>query len=285
MIDMTAPVSVIIPCYLCRGSIERALVSVVHQTVPPREVVLVDDASPDDGQTVRELRQLADKYGCAFSIKIVLSERNLGPGSARNRGWEVATQPYVAFLDADDIWHARKIEIQYAWMHANGDFGLTGHLHILLPAPTDLEWPVSLAESDMLTHIRIDGNDALYSNPFATRTIMVRRDLPFRFQEEKRYAEDYLLWLQMMLGGVKAARIEMPLAAAFKQDFGVDGLSANLWRMECGELDCYRELYRQRMIGVVSLLAASLFSLMKFVRRVLLTLWRKAESIVLGLNR
>src|SRR5574340_1082572 len=116
MIDERAPVSVVIPCYCCSETIGRALVSIASQTMLPQEVILVEDASPDGGETLGKLRHLAGEYGETFIVKVIALKENCGAGSARNRGWEAAGQPYIAFLDADDAWHPKKIELQYSWM-------------------------------------------------------------------------------------------------------------------------------------------------------------------------
>jgi glycosyltransferase involved in cell wall biosynthesis len=257
----TAPVSAIIPCYRCAATIQRAVLSVARQTVRPAELILVDDASGDG--TLAVLEQLAESY--RGWIKVVPLPANQGPASARNRGWATATQPYIAFLDADDAWHPQKIEIQYGLLVQHPEYGLVGHAHVR-QGSEEHAWldlvPGAPARS-------VAKKQALFSNPFATPTVMLRRGLPFRFTEGKRYAEDYLLWLQMILGGVPAAYIDQPLAATYKDDFGAAGLSAQLWAMEKGELGTYWQLYREGKIGCCLLLWCTTFSLAKYIRRVL----------------
>ena len=58
----TVPVSVVIPCYSCAGTIGRAVESVVAQTALPAEVWLVEDGSPDDGRTLATLHQLQQHH-------------------------------------------------------------------------------------------------------------------------------------------------------------------------------------------------------------------------------
>src|SRR2546427_9146273 len=108
---MTAPVSVLIPSYCCADTVARAVESAVEQTLTPAEIIMVDDASPDGGKTYCALKDLQQRFSRRTAIRIIRLERNGGPGAARNRAWEVASQPYVAFLDADDAWHPRKLEI------------------------------------------------------------------------------------------------------------------------------------------------------------------------------
>ena len=64
-----APVSVIIPCYNCKDTVERAVKSVFDQTLQPREVILVDDASSDG--TLDYLMVLRDQYGSSW-LKVIL---------------------------------------------------------------------------------------------------------------------------------------------------------------------------------------------------------------------
>ena len=95
-----APVSVIIPAFNAAKSIERALRSVALQTLPPSEVIVVDDGSSDDTTAVAKAMQ--DEFH--ETQLVVISQPNKGAGAARNRAVEAATELYVAFLDADDEW-------------------------------------------------------------------------------------------------------------------------------------------------------------------------------------
>nr|WP_175801934.1 glycosyltransferase [Burkholderia anthina] len=108
-----APVSVIVPCYRSVSTLERAVASVYAQTWRPAELILVDDASPDD--TLACIERLRSRYGDDW-IRVIALPRNGGPGVARNVGWRCATQRFIAFLDADDTWHPDKIARQCGWM-------------------------------------------------------------------------------------------------------------------------------------------------------------------------
>lgn len=274
MTDFIAPVSVVIPCFLCRDTIERAVLSVMGQTMLPREILLVDDASPDGGATVRELQSLAQQHESLVSIRVVLLPENAGPGSARNRGWELASQPYIAFLDADDAWLPQKIEYQYMWMRDHPEYFLSCHHQVLInPACNKID--LLRTYSSEIAHQEVSSKKLLYFNLIPTRTVMMRRDAPFKFPEGKRYSEDYFLWLTIVLSGLRAAKIESILAATFKPDFGAAGLSSKLLSMELGVLDCYLKIYKLRLINFFSLISAILFSLIKFCRRIFLTAARK----------
>lgn len=264
------PISVVIPCFRCSKTIARAIDSILHQTVRPMEVILVDDASGDETLGVlREIEKINSRL-----IKVVSLEKNVGAASARNAGWAIASQPYLAFLDADDAWHPKKVEVQLDWMLQHPDCGLVGHDYELFDKEP-LEWaePLPSLQVSAISKFRV-----LISNPFGTRTVMLKRDLPFKFKEGKRYIEDYLLWLQIILSGVPAAFIKMPLAATFKADFGENGLSAQLWKMERGELDTYWQIYKDGSVGLPATLALLGYSLVKYMRRMAIVTIRRLAN-------
>lgn len=256
-----APVSVIIPCYCCVDTIKRAVDSVIAQTLPPEEIILIDDFSNDDGVTLTTLNYLRQMHQ-KTSIKIVLLDKNSGPGSARNAGWKEASQPYLAFLDADDSWHPKKLEIQYQWMVAHPDVVLSGHQTIKISENDTLpELPENLVARN------INKYSLLLSNCFPTRSVMIKRDVAYRFLPDKRYAEDYLLWLTIVFNGQPAWFLESPMAYSFKEDFGDGGLTGNILKAELGEFDTYYRILRMNLISKSMFVIISFFSILKYFRR------------------
>lgn len=259
------PVSVVIPCYRCAGTIERAVDSVLAQKLLPKELILVEDCSNDG--TIDVLNKLQSKY--PELIKVTQLKENGGAASARNAGWLIASQPYIAFLDADDSWHVDKLRIQFEYMSANQDVFLSGHQCAVLEG----EPPLSKIEEDYAV-TEIFGRSLLMRNAFSTPTVMLKRDIAFRFKYGKRHAEDLLLWQQIAFAGLRVVRLECTLAYVHKPLFGVGGLSANLWKMEKGELSNLAILYRSGLIGVLSYWGAAIFSLAKFARRIVISKFR-----------
>lgn len=93
--------SVIIPSYNRKRYLAECLASVFAQSHPPAQVIVVDDGSTDG--TMDMLAQ--DTRGVT-----VIRQDNAGPGAARNRGAQVATGDYLAFLDSDDLWFPWTLE-------------------------------------------------------------------------------------------------------------------------------------------------------------------------------
>lgn len=261
---MQCPVSVIIPCYRSAETIKRAVASVINQTLPPQEILLVEDCSGDDGRTLAALFHIQQSFQKLVAIKVIPLRENTGPGGARNAGWSEARQPYLAFLDADDSWHPEKLEIQYRWMAAHPEVVLTGHKSAL--PETGESFP---GLSGNIKASAVSAYALLMSNCFPARSVMLRREIALRFEPAKRYAEDYLLWLRIVLGGGAAWLLELPLAYSYKADYGGTGLSGNLWEMELGELDTYRRILREELISPAAWFALALFSLLKYLRRVM----------------
>jgi glycosyltransferase involved in cell wall biosynthesis len=255
-----ADVSVIVPCYRCKKSIERAVESIVDQSVQPGEVILVEDYS-DDG-TLEVLHRLRNKYG--DWLKIIQLPMNSGVAAARNAGWNAALHSHVAFLDADDAWHPRKLEIQYQYMRDHPEVVLCGHAHRFvkddnaIPNWTVADAPVAKPVSKL--HM-------LISNRFITPSVMVKRDIPFRFAEGKRYMEDHLLWMQVACAGFPVVKISSELAAIYKFPYGMGGLSGQYRDMHAAELDNYRQLGDEGQISTVAMLFLTGLARLKYLKR------------------
>ena len=263
-----APVSVVIPCYRCSSTIDRAVESVAAQSQLPAELILVDDGSGDG--TFDHLQSLSARHRNGW-IRVIALPENRGAADARNAGWNAATQRYLAFLDADDAWHRRKIEIQYGYMSQNPDVALCAHRHEILETPDVPEGGVDEVSAQEISRISL-----LMSNRFFAPTMMMlQRELPHRFLSGRRHVDDHLLWLQTVYAGHRFVRLSAKLAFTYKRPFGQSGLSGQLWEMEKAELTNYWILRREGCIGLPLALALSAYSIAKYLRRVVLSLLRR----------
>lgn len=96
-------ISAIIPIYNGQEYLREAVESVIAQTLPPIELILVDDGSTDDS-----LRTVADLKP-PFPIRVI-TQRNAGQSAARNHGVRVSEGNYIALLDQDDAWYPEHLE-------------------------------------------------------------------------------------------------------------------------------------------------------------------------------
>ena len=104
-----ARVSVVIPSYDRGAYLPAAIESVLAQTLPPLEVLVVDDGSTDGS--------LAIARGYGEPVRVV-TQPNRGVSAARNRGIEMTAGEWIAFLDADDVWEPTKLQRQMAAVDA-----------------------------------------------------------------------------------------------------------------------------------------------------------------------
>ena len=267
----TVPVSVVIPCYRCAQTIERAVASVAAQTALPLELILVEDGSADETRSA--LKELFNRHALGW-IKLVLIDRNVGAASARNAGWDIAAGRYIAFLDADDSWHPHKLQLQYAFMLSEPGVAVCGHGHRQI---------ANIVQSPMLGQPIFRKLPAFYvllKNPFITPSFMVRSDLPIRFLTGRRHMEDHLFLMRVATAGLRIAKTRTPLAFIYKNIFGDAGLSADLWIMQRGELENYDILWRQGSISFAAATFLKTYSWLKFFRRYLIVIARKFQRNV-----
>lgn len=117
---MTAPlsVSVILPVYNGALFVRSAFASVIAQSVPPLEVILVDDGSLDDSASV--LEELAASSAIRTTV---ITHENCGQSASRNAAAAVAEGELLAFLDQDDLWHRRHLELLTAPFGGDPELG------------------------------------------------------------------------------------------------------------------------------------------------------------------
>jgi glycosyltransferase involved in cell wall biosynthesis len=109
----TLPIAVVIPAHNAERFLKEALESIRVQTVRPAEVILVNDGSVDGTAAI----------GLAHQVTVI-SQPHMGHAAARNTGIRATSQPWIAFLDADDVWEADKLEAQWVAVRTCSDVGI-----------------------------------------------------------------------------------------------------------------------------------------------------------------
>lgn len=107
-------VSVITPLYNCADFLDKTVQSVLSQSFQDWEMIMVDDCSKDDSLAIAMGYAEQDKR-----IKVIKLDKNSGAAVARNTAIEAAQGRFIAFLDSDDQWLPRKLEVQLGFMQAN----------------------------------------------------------------------------------------------------------------------------------------------------------------------
>jgi GT2 family glycosyltransferase len=185
-------ISVVMPAYNAGKHIAEAVGSVLAQSYPDFELIVVDDGSTDD--TCSIVKSFADKR-----VALLQSEHDF-VGSL-NLGMSAATGKYIARMDADDVMHAERLKIQHAIMEEEPDVTVCGSEMLLFGADKRAPFHkamgmVGLVEQPLLQMLR--------GNPISHPTVMMRRDflLAAGLQYENYpYAEDYKLWTEVAKRG------------------------------------------------------------------------------------
>lgn len=231
---MSIRISVIIPAYNAAATIEATIRSVLEQSAPPYEVIVVNDASTDE--TERLLLELFRDR-----ITYISLSHNGGPAHARNAGLAVATGSHIAFQDADDIWHLNKLEIVHHIVEHQPNVHFLYHPYTL--AKVDFDLPIGGA----LRARPFSFAQLLLSNPIGTPCVVMKRGPGIQFNERMHYMEDYDLFLQVGYA-LGIYRLDIPLTQVGRPILSAGGQSDNRWRMRKGELIAYLRLPRLNLL-------------------------------------
>lgn len=261
-----AEVTAIIPCFNAKATLARAVESVVGQSLPVKEIFIVDDGSHDG--TVELARELAKRYETEVPIRVIPLPRNGGPSAARNAGWDRATGRYVAFLDDDDSWHPRKIEVQYSYMMHHPELIVASHEFTLV----DYDPHLAPEPHEKVSVHRF--REVLLKNRHVTPSLMIQRKISDRFPEGRHYMEDHLLLLQLTRRYGSIVQIQKPLCRLYKAQFGAAGLSSHLLPMYWADLTNYWVLRSKGYLGFFNASLFSAYASLKFLRRLAILAWR-----------
>lgn len=120
-------ISIVIPVYNAESYLEDTLNSIFAQDYEDWELLLVDDCSKDN--SVQKIEQiLTDHPQYRERVQVLRQEKNAGAAAARNRGIDAAKGRYIAFHDADDLWHPQKLSKMLKFMQEkNAAFAYHGY--------------------------------------------------------------------------------------------------------------------------------------------------------------
>ena len=244
--------SIIIPCFNAQESIEKTLLCVLHQTYKEYELIIVDDGSSDKTREIIE--QLLQDKNVRYTY---IYQDNSGPSAARNKGIEKATGKYIAFLDADDVWHPQKLELVLNLLENNKEIDLLGHSYTLNENFSE--------KYTNKTPRKISFFQLLMRNFAVTPSIVVRKEALELFDEKMKFAEDHELWLRIA-SKKNIYFLDLPLVLLGRKPLSSGGLSAQKWNMRKGEIQMYINTLKYKKILFLALPFLIIFSLIKYVR-------------------
>lgn len=195
-----ASVSVVIPTFNSGRYLPEAIESALAQSAAPREVIVIDDGSTDD--TRERIRPYMSRINYRY-------QSNQGVSAARNQGLRVASGEFIAFLDSDDVWHPRKLELQLQAFSQQKDLGLLGTGAIDWP---DYPFTEIIPESGNRLST-ISWSDMAVKNRLTTSSVMARSRIlraAGEFDTLLQGPEDRDLWLRIARIA-SVANLDLPL--------------------------------------------------------------------------
>jgi hypothetical protein len=187
------PVSVVVPLYNAARFVGDALATVHAQSSQPAAVIVIDDGSTDDGA--------ARVVAASMPGLTLIRQPNRGVAVARNAGLAAATSPFVAFLDADDLWCPDHLGMLAALAGRFTDAAILGaRFRPIAASATAADATAIVAGERTMRQADVIAEAAAGNAPFYTSSCMVRREAALAeggFPEGHSHGEDLALWYRL----------------------------------------------------------------------------------------
>lgn len=250
--------------YNSSSTIIRCLDSVLNQTYKDSsyEVIIVNDGSTDDSKEIVE--NYINRCEVTNYKIFLINQINGGVSKARNTGLRKSEGEYIAFLDADDAWYEEKLLTQMGIFNSNVLVDFLG---------TSFEG-FAVKNKKVRELVKIEFRNLLFKNYFQPSTIIFKRKILDKigyFDENQRYAEEGNYFMRVAKEfNCYFLNQNLIIFGDGKSGFGESGLSANLKEMEKGELKNLNFAYNQGWINPFLYSFTVFFSVLKYIRRVLI---------------
>lgn len=243
-------IAVIIPTYNRAGVVGRAIETALAQTLPPEEIIVVDDGSSDG------TREVVEAYGPPVRY---IHQQNQGLAASRNTGVRACRSPWVAFIDDDDEWAPGKLEKQAKAIAATPDAVLcyTGLVCVVKGGGSTVIMPNSPDRIYPTIRLR---------TPFSPCSVMIRKDALEAvggFNPRLRAAEDWELFMRLVPTG-RLAWVPEPLLIVHASPETMSMQSESMLAAELSIMDAMltgldgvsRRIWRRRILGRIYYSAA-----------------------------
>ncbi|MDX6190118.1 glycosyltransferase [Flavobacterium sp. Fl-318] len=245
-------VTVILPCYNAELYVEEAVLSIMNQTYTNLEILVIDDCSNDDTNSILKRLSMEDSR-----IRLIRNEQNLRLVKTLNKGIDEARGMFIARMDADDVSLPERIEKQMDLMLSNPDVDLCGTSYSIIDGignklKTEVKVPSTCEEIKTAL---------LFTCPMGHPTVLFRKEKIQSlgsYDENMINIEDYELWLRVALKG-KMVNLQNPLLKYRWHGENISILGRDVKRnsvnlaisknSEYGFIEKYRELHLKMILA------------------------------------
>ena len=233
-------VSIVTPLYNGANHIAETIESVLNQTFPLWEMIIVDDCSNDQGKG----RKIVQEYLAKDSrISLIALERNIGSSGARNTGIIAARGEYIAFLDADDLWDAEFLKKQLSFMKLkNASIVFSSYRRVAEDSNEEILDP-------FIVSLRVDYRAILKALPMLTSTAMIDRGKLGKHyfnQHLGSLRDDYVYWLYLLREHVDYAYGNPEILASYR--LRKNSVTANKTKMILPHWKVLRKIERLSLV-------------------------------------
>jgi glycosyltransferase involved in cell wall biosynthesis len=240
-------ISVVIPAYNASRYIAETIESVLQQTLPADEVLVLDDGSTD------ETASIAEQFGPPVRV---IRRPNSRVAATRNAGIQEAVSEWIGFIDADDLWESSKLERQMEELsrHPGADVCYTGRRLLIQNEET-----AQLGEVVRVPPAAQIRESLFRQTSFLPSSVLIRRSTVMAvgwFDTQCTYVEDWDLWLRLLHWGAKFVDCQEPLV---HYRIHLNGMTSNSISTLEGAEDVYRRLVLPHLSGMAGWLAHNKF--------------------------
>ncbi len=237
-------VSIITPMWKGAALVGATIESVLAQDYSDWEMIIVDDASPDNGEGADVVQSYVDKDS---RINLIRSTVNRGSSGARNQAMEASKGRYFAFLDSDDIWHPNYLSVMMRHIEECQDektaIFFSGYRRMNSSCDAEILPPYIFAEKrdykQLLRHCPIFPSAAIVDTSKLTQKICFNEKL-------KALRDDYAYWLEIMKNGLCAQGYPDVLVDYRMRD---DSMTASKTKMIKPQWNIYRKVLKMNFFS------------------------------------
>lgn len=201
MEEIEKKISIITPMYNGEKYLNEMIESVINQTYKFWELIIVDDFSVDSSCDI--VRKFMKKDS---RIKLINQKKNMGPALARKKAIENSNGEYIAFLDCDDFWEPKKLELQIKFMKENKSLASCTSYKIISENTKVRYKPFKVIN-------KINYKSLLKKNYLSCDTVILKKEImnSLIIETNKKH-EDYILWLSLIKKVKVVHGLELELA-------------------------------------------------------------------------
>ena len=181
------PVSIIISYFKKKKFFEKTIDSIINQTYQNFEVIVIyDDSDRSELDWIKKILKKVRRH------KIIVNKKNIGAGPSRNKGINSAKNKFIAFCDADDLWHKNKLKTQISFM-------LRKKINFCHTSYKVINYQGKIVGNFRIKKI-LNYKGLLKSCDIATSSVIIHKEIlkkDFLFSNFKT-KEDYCLWLKII---------------------------------------------------------------------------------------